>query len=1042
MGSPVAEQIRANFLTAVVHTHTWIHMHRYCDPETGVCEYFEHEHTLTETHPPRVSEFEAWGTLSDRDQDGLSTGYEESTWYRQDAVVQGLPIAIPNNGADVLVLPLERPSWSGVATRAFLDLEVDHATPGDLAVAVGSWDGTAWQDRLAWVPGPYANATIWDAVRIHHTHSYTGCERHFHEDEGVFHCHDVTRWYEEDHYYPGQAVSMGTGGSLGLDVVTATTASASSVTGSIWHVTIELTKTALEAWESDAGFRTVNVSAADLHSRTAWRVLVRDWNPDAGGGTLRSGSLRIEERSDADNDDTDEDGILQDGTERGSALLTFPVAVDTDFDGLTDVFEKDPQPLTLTIDGATVTRTPKTNPLLADTDGDGLSDGEEWAPGRDGVITDPLVGDTDGDGLNDGDEWRLHFTDATWSDSDGDGLSDYAEAITWGTSPTNADSDDDGLTDGQEVTDSRFVTFSFPQITLGGNIGHRQGFMTQNATVTCPGLWNLVGEPDPPPDDYLNFYWLLDPSGCADAKLSSPFLHLNEAIDVSLTFDYRLQGSGSASILVETAEGLEAIEVLDDTAGSWTFSQISLESWKAGLTTILFCGTSDDAAFAWGLDRVRITAKTNPWVDDTDGDGLLDGEEASTWGSNPLTWDSDFDGTADFVDPNFGPDDKPPKIMGLDSDDYRRYLVVTLDEASGVATWDIGVQLYNGEMHFGGTVDELPGKQYRVTFAYSGAATAVDNAWINLEDAYGQESRIWYNLTLDPNGDATTNPNFLQIGEVSTEYPAPYKTLTPSVSVGWAVVAGTRSMIIIGMILVVLFCCTAPNGNQAPSSPTPANVYLDQDANALQEWSTQIGTVSLYEGFSTESGGYLRGVGWNFISALYPSVTLDFIGTILTSGAYVQEGDLWFVDWEGVVSGIATLYHLLIRDGVILWLDTSEIVVDEIGNTVKIGDRNVAEHFAKRHTENPDLYPTLPAYKDEIRRSLQRADEIWHSSSGEGWLYVRWVSGNLGFVTIVKDSGWYATAWFMGRRSIYGWAHTLPPGAKYDMCIYPVPAPR
>ena len=777
-----------------------------------------------------------------------------------------------------------------------------------------------------------------------------------------------------------------------------------------------------------------------LLGNLTWRLVVRDWTAGTAGNVTAL-TFRLEVHSDPNNPDTDGDG-LDDGDE----VLThgtYPISVDSDADGARDDFEIVSQTISYSVDGSARSATVKTAQMDPDSDDDGLLDGEEYNPGLDWVVTNPVDPDTDDDGLSDGEESGSYFTDPTWTDSDGDTLSDYSEVTSWGTSPTNPDSDDDGLMDGQEVSTYRYITFSFPQVTLGGTVGHRQGFITREVTTACPGLWSLVGVVDPPPDDYMDFYWVLQADGCVDAKLSSPLLILRDAVDVSLTFEYSLQGSGSASVLVNTSEGLQSLQELAGTAGSWSSSEISLESWKAELTSIVFYGASSDASYRWSLDQVTIKAKTNPWVDDTDGDGLLDGEEASTWGSNPLTWDSDFDGTADFVDPNFGPDDKPPKIVGLDSDDYRRYLVVTLDEASGVATWDIGVQLYNGEMHFGGTVDELPGNRYRVSFAYSGAATAVDNAWINLEDANGQESRIWYNLTLDPNGDATTNPNFLQIGEVSTGYPPLYGSPTPSVSVGWAVVAGTRSMIIIGMILVVLFCCTAPNGNEAPSSPTPANVFVDPDANALQEWSTQIGTVSLYDGFSTTVGGFVRGVGWNFISALYPSVTFELIGTILTSGTYVQDGDLWYVDWTTLVSGVTTLYTILIRDGVILWLDTAEIVIDQFGNRVVLSEKSVRDHYNKRHSENPSQYPSLDDYKSEIRRSLQNPDELWHSSSGAGWLYVRWVNPNaLGFITILNEDHTFATAGFRNARAIFSISYSKVPGARFDQCIYPVPAPR
>jgi hypothetical protein len=59
-------------------------------------------------------------------------------------------------------------------------------------------------------------------------------------------------------------------------------------------------------------------------------------------------------------------------------------SLDTDFDGLTDAYEK---------------LVSKTNPANPDTDGDGLLDGWEVQYGFDPVATTDAGGDPDGDGL-------------------------------------------------------------------------------------------------------------------------------------------------------------------------------------------------------------------------------------------------------------------------------------------------------------------------------------------------------------------------------------------------------------------------------------------------------------------------------------------------------------------------------------------------------------------------------------------------------------------------------------------------------------------
>jgi hypothetical protein len=106
-----------------------------------------------------------------------------------------------------------------------------------------------------------------------------------------------------------------------------------------------------------------------------------------------------------------------------------PPGGDLDGDGLTDAEE-------VGVYG--------TSPVNADTDGDGLEDGAEVSLG-----TDPRSPDTDGDELGDGEEIALG-TDPNNPDTDGDGLEDGAEAAL-GTDPHDPDSDGDGLRDGWEA---------------------------------------------------------------------------------------------------------------------------------------------------------------------------------------------------------------------------------------------------------------------------------------------------------------------------------------------------------------------------------------------------------------------------------------------------------------------------------------------------------------------------------------------------------------------------------------------------------------
>ncbi len=694
-----AKQLRANFLTAVTHTHEKTTTKQVCveyafDEYTGKrlgCLAYDTQTittTYTDTHPPQAREFEAWGNAYDRDADGLSNGYEESTIYRQDATVAGLPVAIPDNGSDVLTFSLDRPGWAGIDPRLFLDLMVDHASIGDVVVAVGSWDGVAWQDRLVWVPGAYAYTSVWNTTQIttnvtttedvwvcdvwdYVTDEYTGRTRkvcldgHYEPRQVV---HTVTNSYE------GVAAPAGTGELLQLASGVAPTASASSLQGTVWHVTIDLSDPVLDPSETAVGFRAPALGASEVHGRAYWRILVRDWDPTHPGGRVLSASLRTEEKTDSYLADTDGDGVYRDGAEVQMGM--FPVALDTDFDGLTDVYEKSSQPLVLTVDGVTSTVYRTTDPTKADTDGDGLNDGEERVPGVDRVITDPTSADTDGDGLWDGytmsgRSGELSFnTNATRSDTDGDTLSDWSEitprflnltingvlttrSIT--TLPYSADSDGDGLKDNEEwAGTSVYGVKTNPSDADTDDDGLADGqerYMKEVAMPTRKSAGTSLSVP-----------LFVRIAGPVEKVTASYGL---STIDVSNFYLQLFQNSNN--VVLRNHQG----------SGAFNFSSVDLPSsmWGGGTYTL----SASSYASGGILEKYSLlfTIRTSPILKDTDADGLNDTEETTagsdgwitdpqlsdtdgdTWGdayeisargTNPLAVDTDGDGAQDNVD--------------------------------------------------------------------------------------------------------------------------------------------------------------------------------------------------------------------------------------------------------------------------------------------------------------------------------------------------------------------------------------------------------
>jgi hypothetical protein len=281
----------------------------------------------------------------------------------------------------------------------------------------------------------------------------------------------------------------------------------------------------------------------------------------------------------------------------------------------------------------------ETNPNLWDTEGDGMDDGWElivW--GRNSTyaaILNPLIDDSAGDN----DTWW------GWHASGADGLNNTQE-YNAGTSPFFADHDLDFIQDGPEAK----VAFrtSIP-----------------NGTVETAGYW-FWGESD----------WVfLDPT---------PFLTGDEQTYAlsnaswNLSADSGLAPNRTDRIALLSDGGLILYDAANDTVVIWDYDSDPYDADEDGILE----GRAWEFTPATREGAVTVTypfkgyhgrealGKLNPWVRDSDGDGVIDGYDGIGCGETGGSWwyDGDGDGLVSAIDPDADGDGLPDGIEDADHD--------------------------------------------------------------------------------------------------------------------------------------------------------------------------------------------------------------------------------------------------------------------------------------------------------------------------------------------------------------------------------------
>ena len=339
---------------------------------------------------------------------------------------------------------------------------------------------------------------------------------------------------------------------------------------------------------------------------------------------------------------------------------------------------------------------------------------------RDGIFTSrPDLNDTDGDGLADIDELFVHLTDPTHNDTDGDGMPDGWE-VNYNLNPisdldANEDPDDDGWdfdrnlnitgwekftnleeylngtnprnddTDGDKMPDGWEAFYGLNPIDSkdanddsdsDGYDSNRDTFVSNNEKFTNyeEFLNNTIPNKNDTDEDGMWDGWEI-------------FYDLNPLDDFDATVDNDMDGfdSNYNGSLEEDEEHNNLLEFeadthpyLEDTDADGMFDGWE---WKYGLDPLNPADAGADPDQDGVINRLEYNntaagsyievdniTHTNPRVNDTDNDGLLDGEELFNYLTDPTHNDTDGDGMPDGWEVKYGLNPLDPADALLDSD--------------------------------------------------------------------------------------------------------------------------------------------------------------------------------------------------------------------------------------------------------------------------------------------------------------------------------------------------------------------------------------
>ena len=337
-----------------------------------------------------------------------------------------------------------------------------------------------------------------------------------------------------------------------------------------------------------------------------------------------------------------------------------------------------------------------TRPDLNDTDGDTLSDNDELF----NYLTDPTSNDTDGDGMPDGWEVKYGLNPISPFDANGDLDNDgwdfdrnsfisNIEAFTNleeylnGTNPTNNDTDGDGMPDGWETyyglkpLDSSDANDDYDE---DGYDINRDGFISSIERFT--NFEEFLNHTTPINNDTdfdgmgdgWEIYYGLNPLDGYDATVDNDLDGFDE--NYNGTLEVEEEHNNILEFQADTHPYIADTDA-DGMLDGW--------EWKYGLNPLNPLDANADSDGDGLINRLEYNntaagpyvevdgiTSTHPNNNDTDGDGLSDGQEITIYLTDPTSNDTDGDGMPDGWEVKYGLDplDSTDALLDSDNDSF------------------------------------------------------------------------------------------------------------------------------------------------------------------------------------------------------------------------------------------------------------------------------------------------------------------------------------------------------------------------------------